>query len=98
MNPSGGIGRRRATGLPSGLAINPTSGVIGGTPDAAEAATATATVTVSDAAGNTATAPIIFPAVDKGDQALTGFRYSPSSVTGRARSPPSPRRRGCSRR
>ena len=74
MNPSGGvdIDEYRATGLPPGLGIDDTSGVIGGTPEAAEAATVTATVTVSDAAGNTATAPIIFPAVDKGDQALTG--------------------------
>ena len=55
--------------------------MIGGTPEAAEANTATATITVSDAAGNTAPATIIFPAVDKGGQALTGFQYSPSSVT-----------------
>ena len=83
MSPSGGIDvdEYGATGLPPGLGIDDTSGVIGGTPEAADAATATATVTVGDAAGNTATATIIFPAVDKGDQALTGFRYSPSSVT-----------------
>ena len=83
MSPSGGVDvdEYGAADLPSGLAINPTSGVIGGTPDAAEANTATATITVSDAGGNTATATIVFPAVDKGDQALTGFRYSPSSVT-----------------
>ena len=83
MSPSGGIdiAEYGAAGLPPGLGIDPTSGVIGGTPEAADAATATATVTVGDAAGNTATATIIFPAVDKGDQALTGFRYSPSSVT-----------------
>ena len=83
MNPSGGIdiAEYGAAGLPSGLALNPTSGVIGGTPDTAGASTATATVTVSDAAGNSAPATIIFPAVDKGDQALTGFQYSPSSVT-----------------
>ena len=83
MSPSGGIdvAEYGAAGLPSGLTLNTGTGVIGGTPEAAEAATATATVTVSDAAGNTATATIIFPAVDKGDQALTGFQYSPSSVT-----------------
>ena len=83
MSPSGGVdvAEYGAADLPSGLTINPTSGVIGGTPDAAEANTATATITVSDAAGNTATATIVFPAVDKGDQALTGFQYSPSSVT-----------------
>ena len=83
MSPSGGIdvAEYGAAGLPSGLTLNTGTGVIGGTPEAADAATATATVTVSDAAGNTATATIIFPAVDKGDQALTGFQYSPSSVT-----------------
>ena len=53
--------------------------MIGGTPEAADCVATR--VTVSDAAGNTATATIIFPAVDKGDQALTGFQYSPSSVT-----------------
>ena len=83
MSPSGGIdvAEYSAAGLPSGLTLNTGTGVIGGTPDKAGAATATATVTVRDAAGNTATATIIFPAVDKGDQALTGFQYSPSSVT-----------------
>ena len=83
MSPSGGvdIAEYGATDLPSGLTLNTGTGVIGGTPEAADVATATATVTVSDAAGNTATATIIFPAVDKGDQALVGFQYSPSSVT-----------------
>ena len=38
-------------------------------------------MTVSDTAGNSATVPITFPAVDKGDQALSGFEYSASSVT-----------------
>ena len=82
MNPSGGsgIGQYSATGLPSGLGIDGGSGVIGGTPDTADAGTASATVTVSDAAGNTATVSIAFPAVDKGDQALSGFQYSASSV------------------
>ena len=43
--------------------------------------TTSATVTVSDAAGNSATVSITFPAVNKGDQALSGFQYSASSVT-----------------
>ena len=83
MSPSGGIdvAEYGAADLPSGLTLNTGTGVIGGTPDTADASTATATVTVGDAAGNTATATIVFPAVDKGDQALTGFQYSPSSVT-----------------
>ena len=38
-------------------------------------------MTVTDTAGNTATVDITFPAVAKGDQTLTGFAYSPASVT-----------------
>ena len=83
MSPSGGSGidKYSATGLPSGLSINATTGAIGGSPDSADANTASATVTVSDTAGNTATVAIAFPAVAKGDQTLSGFRYSASSVT-----------------
>ena len=83
MSPSGGSGIAEygATGLPSGLTINTTSGVISGTPDTADADTASATVTVSDQAGNTAAVSITFPAVAKGDQTLNGFNYSASSAT-----------------
>ena len=70
-----------ATGLPPGLGIESTTGAISGTPDTADANTAAATVTVTDTAGNTATVDITFPAVAKGDQTLTGFAYSPASVT-----------------
>ena len=70
-----------ATGLPPGLGIDTSTGVISGTPDTADANTARATVTVTDTAGNTATVSIAFPAVAKGDQTLTGFAYSPASVT-----------------
>ena len=70
-----------ATGLPSGLGIDSTTGAISGTPDTADANTADATVTVRDTAGNTATVDITFPAVAKGDQTLTGFAYSPTTVT-----------------
>ena len=83
ISPSGGVGidEYSATGLPSGLTLDTNTGVISGTPDPVDANTATATVTVSDAAGNSATATITFPAVDKGDQVLSGFEYSASSVT-----------------
>ena len=70
-----------ATGLPSGLGIDTGTGVISGTPDTADANTASAAVTVKDTAGNTATVSITFPAVAKGDQTLTGFAYSSASVT-----------------
>ena len=70
-----------ATGLPPGLGIDTGTGVIDGTPDTADANTADATVTVTDTAGNTDTVDITFPAVAKGDQTLTGFAYSPASVT-----------------
>ena len=76
-----------ATGLPPGLGIDTSTGVIDGTPDTADANTAEATVTVTDTAGNTATVDITFPAVAKGDQTLTGFAYSPASVTYRRHRP-----------
>ena len=82
MSPTGGIGidEYKATDLPPGLSIDTGTGAIGGTPDTADANTADATVTVSDTAGNTAEVSITFPAVAKGDQTLTGFQYSASSV------------------
>ena len=69
-----------ATGLPSGLGIDATTGAISGTPDTADTSTASATVTVKDTAGNAADASITFPAVAKGAQTLTGFVYSSASV------------------
>ena len=75
------IAEYSATGLPSGLGIDSTTGAISGTPDTADANTADATVTVTDTAGNPATVPITFPAVAKGAQTLTGFAYSPATVT-----------------
>ena len=82
MSPTDGIGidEYSATELPPGLSIDTGTGVIGGTPDTADANTADATVTVSDTAGNTVEVSVTFPAVAKGDQTLTGFQYSASSV------------------
>ena len=82
MSPSGSIGidAYSATGLPPGLSIAAATGVIDGTPVTAEANTASVTVTASDTAGNTAEVSVTFPAVARGDQTLTGFQYSASSV------------------
>ena len=44
-------------------------------------AAAEVSVTVSDTAGNSDTVAIDFPAVTKGEQTLTGFKYSATSVT-----------------
>ena len=84
MSPSTGdtdIASYSAAGLPSGLVIDGTAGTISGTPDTADENDASVTVTVTDTAGNPADVSITFPAVDKGDQTLTGFAYSSNSVT-----------------
>ena len=83
MSPMGASGDNEfdASGLPTGLSINASTGVISGTPTAAVTGAASATVTVSDSAGNTDTVDITFPVVAKGDQTLSGFSYSASSVT-----------------
>ncbi len=68
--------------LPEGLAIDGTTGVISGTPTAANDSTQTATVTATDDVGNETETPamIDFPLVAKGDQTLVGFGYSPSRI------------------
>ena len=76
-----------ATGLPSGLVIDAGTGVISGTPDTANPTTATATVTVTDTAGNPADVSITFPMVAKGDQKLTDFSYTPGHGDLRRRLP-----------
>ena len=70
-----------ASGLPAGLAIDPGSGAIGGTPTMASTGTAPVTVTITDDAGNETTVSLAFPAVSKGEQDLAGFAYTPSSLT-----------------
>ena len=52
-----------------------------GTPSEAKATETTATVTVTDDAGNTTEEEVTFPVVSKGNQVLSGFSYSSSSVT-----------------
>ncbi len=89
MDPGGGSGIEsyKAAGLPGGLNIASGTGVISGTPTTASTVTVKATVTVSDAAGNEDTVEITFPAVTKGDQTLSGFEYSSSTVTVGATAP-----------
>ena len=75
------IASYRATGLPLWLRINRTTGVIGGTPDTANASAQLATVTVTDTAGNSADVSVTFPEVGKGDQGPGYLYYRPYSLT-----------------
>ena len=76
-NRSADIDSYSATGLPPGLSIvDPRGGSITGSPNTANPEPTTATVTVTDTAGNSAGVSIEFPPVAKGDQILRGFRYS----------------------
>ena len=70
-----------AAGLPAGLVIAAVTGEISGTPSEAKATETTATVTVTDTGGNTTEISVVFPEVSKGNQILSGFSYSSSSVT-----------------
>ncbi|MCY4450677.1 MAG: putative Ig domain-containing protein, partial [Immundisolibacterales bacterium] len=83
MSPSGGVDVEgyEATDLPSGLSIDAATGVIGGMPSRASSAVASATVTVTDGAENSADASITFPAVSKGEQTLAGFGYGSTMAT-----------------
>ncbi len=83
LSPTDGadIAGYEASGLPAGLAIAASTGVVSGTPTAASASASEAVVTVLDAAGNPAAVDITFPAVAKGEQDLSGFAYSASTVT-----------------
>ena len=71
-----------ATGLPSGLSIDATTGAISGTPDTADAVAATATVTVTDGAGNPAEVSIEFPMVANGEPTVvpTGWDLIPPGL------------------
>ena len=76
-----------AAGLPAGLKIDSVTGEISGTPSEAKATETTATVTVTDTGGNTTEISVVFPVVSRGEQILSGFSYSSSSVTYGAGSP-----------
>ena len=72
---------KHAGTLPPGLSLHGATGRITGTPIAASAGTQTTTVIVTDAAGNSREVLIIFPEVEKRSQSLTGFAYTPPSIT-----------------
>ena len=83
MNPttSDGDNAYSSTSLPDGLTVHPTTGVISGTPSTANADAVEATVTITDGAGNTIDVAIKFPVVLKGEQPLSGFKYTPATLT-----------------
>ena len=54
-----------ATGLPAGLTINATTGVISGTPTTVNTAPSQVVVTVTDTSGNSATVTLTFPMVEQ---------------------------------
>ena len=70
-----------ATDLPAGLVVNANTGAISGAPTTAGANPATATITLTDTAGNAGETNLTFPAVDRGTQTLTGFAYSATTAT-----------------
>ena len=67
--------------LPAGLSLNTSTGAITGTPTTASTATAAVAVRLTDDVGNTGDVSLTFPAVGKGTQDLSGFSYSPSTIT-----------------
>ncbi len=89
ISPSDGtdIDAYAATGLPAGLDIDTSSGVINGTPTKTDTNTAGVTVTVTDAAGNPASVTLTLPVVARGAQDLSGFGYSPASLNFGATTP-----------
>ena len=74
------IASRSARGFPAGFRFFGSSRIIG-TPTIANPNPVTVTVTVIDTAGNPAEVLLPFPAVDKGEQSLEGFQYTPATVT-----------------
>ena len=66
-----------ATNLPAGLMINPTTGVISGTPTTVSAEAAMVVVTVMDLFGNTTTVRLTFPVVMAADAIPLMVTYAP---------------------
>ncbi len=66
--------------LAAGLTLDGTTGAIAGTPTDV-AMGLTALIVITDRAGNASQEALQFPAVGKGAQTLSGFAYTPSSVT-----------------
>ena len=71
-----------AAGLPLGLVIDPTTGVISGTPTTVNGSQSTVTVTVTDRAGNSSTpVTLTFPVVDPDTNPPTVTYTAPTSLT-----------------
>ena len=69
-----------ATGLPAGLSINSTTGVISGTPTTENSAATTVTITVTDTTGNEGEVSLTLPAVEA-DSTSTPVTPDPDPVT-----------------
>ncbi len=66
--------------LPAGLSFDEPSGTISGTPTTASGDTSDVKIRLADDAANTTDVPLTFAAVAKGDQTLSGFAYSATSM------------------
>ena len=71
------IGSYSSNNLPAGLMVHPMTGVISGTPTMENSATTTATITVTDNAGNSAPVTVTFPMIgeDMTDPTLAFFDH-----------------------
>ena len=67
--------------LPSGLSLDPNTGAVSGTPVTANADAHTATIAVTDKAGNTAEVSVIFPVVDSGSSPVRTVPEAPQGFT-----------------
>ena len=85
VNPSAdipGAGGYAASDLPAGLTIDADTGVINGAPTTAETNPATATITLTDTAGNEGAVALTFPAVGVGGVTITTTGNGDREISG----------------